>query len=38
MKQALTLIMLAMLVVPLLVGVRRVRRLLRRRGPEDRGR
>jgi len=27
MKQALTLIMLAMLIVPLLIGVRRIRRL-----------
>lgn len=35
MKEALTLIMLALLIVPLLIGVRRIRRLPRGRAPGD---
>ncbi len=35
MKEALTLIMLAMLVLPLLIGVRRLRRVMRRPRDED---
>ena len=35
MKEALTLVMLALLIVPLLVGVRRIRRLPRPRREED---
>lgn len=34
MKEALTLFMLAMLIVPLLVGVRRIRRLPREKGAD----
>jgi hypothetical protein len=34
MKEALTLFMLAMLVLPVLIGVRRLRRVMRRR-PDD---
>ena len=37
MKEALVLIMLALLIVPLLIGVRRIRRLPRRRDDEPEG-